>query len=178
MIVDEAHSSGVVGEKLLGIFELYKIEPQSHHVKMGTLGKAYGSYGAYILASSHIISFLVNRGKPIIYSTAPSVIDTALALVNIEKVAKKSNQYYKKIKARQEIIKKELNIESNSLILAVPMPSNHSTLNAQKELIEKGFLIGAIRQPTVREPILRIIPRLGSSKQNLFNLCQNVKITL
>jgi len=91
LIVDEAHSSGVVGEKLLGIFELYGITPHERHIKMGTLGKAYGSYGAYILASSHIISFLVNRGKPIIYSTAPSVIGTALALVNVEYVAKNSH---------------------------------------------------------------------------------------
>lgn len=178
MIVDEAHSSGVVGEKLLGIFELYKIEPQAHHVKMGTLGKAYGSYGAYILASSHILSFLVNRGKPIIYSTAPSVIDTALALVNIEYVAKNSEKFYKKIQQRQQIIKNELNININSLILAIPMPSNESTLNVQKVLMNQQFLVGAIRQPTVREPILRVIPRIGSSKQNLFNLCQNVKITI
>jgi 8-amino-7-oxononanoate synthase len=66
----------------------------------------------------------------------------------------------------------------SSLILAVQMPSNSSTLIMQKNLIEKGFLIGAIRQPTVKKPILRIIPRIGSSKQNLLNLCQNVKITL
>jgi len=178
MIVDEAHSSGVVGKTLLGIFELYNIEPQENHIKMGTLGKAYGSYGAYILASSHILSFLVNRGKPIIYSTAPSVIDTALALVNIEFVARKSEKFYKKIQKRHQIIKNELNIEMSSLILAVPMPSNASTLNMQKTLIDKGFLIGAIRQPTVNEPILRIIPRIGSSKQNLLNLCQNVKITI
>jgi 8-amino-7-oxononanoate synthase len=178
IIVDEAHSSGVVGKNLLGIFELYEIEPHERHIKMGTLGKAYGSYGAYILASSHILSFLVNRGKPIIYSTAPSVIDTALALVNIEYVANNSQKFYKKIEKRHEVIKKILNIEMNSLILTVQMPSNSSTLTMQKKLIKKGFLIGAIRQPTVREPILRIIPRIGSSKQHLLNLCQNVKITL
>ena len=45
---------------------------------MGTLGKAYGSYGAYILASKHIITFLENRAKPIIYSTAPSLFDISL----------------------------------------------------------------------------------------------------
>jgi len=178
MIVDEAHSSGVIGETLLGIFEYYDITPQPNHIKMGTLGKAYGSYGAYILASSHIISFLVNRGKPIIYSTAPSVIDTALALVNIEYVAQNSQIYYQKIKKRHTIIQEKLNVTINSLILALPMPSNESTILMQQHLIEKGFLIGAIRQPTVAEPILRVIPRVGSSKQNLLNLCENVKITL
>ena len=178
LIVDEAHSSGVIGKNLLGIFEYYNITPHERHIKMGTLGKAYGSYGAYILASSHILSFMVNRGKPIIYSTAPSVIDTALALVNIEYVADNSKKFYKKIKKRHKIIEEELDIKSDSLILALRMPSNESTIQKQKELIEQGFLIGAIRQPTVNQPILRIIPRVGSSKQNLLKLCQNVKITL
>jgi len=175
MIVDEAHSSGVIGEHLLGIFEYYNITPHERHIKMGTLGKAYGSYGAYILASSHILSFLVNRGKPIIYSTAPSVIDTALALVNIEHVAKHSKKYWKRIEKRHDIIQKELNIEIKSLILPLEMPLNKATMVKQKELIEKSFLVGAIRQPTVSKPILRIIPRLGSSKKQLLTLCQNLK---
>jgi len=175
MIVDEAHSSGVIGEHLLGIFEYYNITPHERHIKMGTLGKAYGSYGAYILASSHIISFLVNRGKPIIYSTAPSVIDTALALVNIEHVAQHSKKYIKRIKKRHDIIKRELDIEMKSLILPLEMPSNEATIVKQKELIEKNFLVGAIRQPTVNIPILRIIPRLGSSKKQLLTLSKNLK---
>jgi len=174
MIVDEAHSSGVIGEHLLGIFEYYNITPHKRHIKMGTLGKAYGSYGAYILASSHIVSFLVNRGKPIIYSTAPSVIDTALALVNIEHVAEHSKKYRKRIQKRHDIIKKELDIEMKSLILPLEMSSNEDTMVKQKELIEKKLLVGAIRQPTVYKPILRIIPRLGSSKKQLLTLCQNL----
>ncbi len=175
LIVDEAHSSGVVGENLLGIFEHYNIRPHERHIKMGTLGKAYGSYGAYILASSTIISFLVNRGKPIIYSTAPSVIDTALALVNIEHVAKNSQKYFKKIQARYSIIEKSLGLKKASLILAIEMPSNAQTIEMQEQLINEGFLVGAIRQPTVEKPILRIIPRLGSSKKNLEKLFQNLK---
>ena len=174
MIVDEAHSSGVIGEHLLGIFEYYDITPHERHIKMGTLGKAYGSYGAYILGSSHILSFLVNRGKPIIYSTAPSVIDTTLALVNIEHVAEHSKKYRKRIQKRHNIIKKELDIEMKSLILPLEMPSNEATMVKQKELIAKKILVGAIRQPTVNKPILRIIPRLGSSKKQLLTLCQNL----
>ncbi|NEW59844.1 pyridoxal phosphate-dependent aminotransferase family protein [Sulfurovum sp. bin170] len=170
LIVDEAHSSGVLGENLLGIFEYYDIEPQSNHIKMGTLGKAYGSYGAYILASSEIISFLENRGKPIIYATAPSVFDTALALINIIKVSNSSQKYYKAIKERQAIIKEASGVELKSLIFALPVPENAQTIRLQEALMTKGFLVGAIRQPTVTEPILRIIPRLGSSKKSLKSL--------
>ena len=174
LIVDEAHSSGVIGKNLLGIFEYYEIEPHERHIKMGTLGKAYGSYGAYILASSHIISFLVNRGKPIIYSTAPSVIDTALALVNIDYVATHSKKFQEEIQSRQEIVKNTIGITMQSLILPIPMLDNTITLNYQKELEEKGYLVGAIRQPTVKEPILRIIPRLGSNISSLKEMLNEV----
>jgi 8-amino-7-oxononanoate synthase len=154
----------------LGIFEYYDIIPQSNHIKMGTLGKAYGSYGAYILASSTVISFLENRGKPIIYATAPSVFDTALALTNIIEVANSSKKYFKKIKERQNIIKESSGVDLKSLIFALPVPDNAQTLRLQEALMTKGFLVGAIRQPTVKKPILRIIPRLGSSKKALKSL--------
>jgi len=174
LIVDEAHSSGVIGEKLLGIFEYYDIKPHERHIKMGTLGKAYGSYGAYILASSHIVSFLVNRGKPIIYSTAPSVIDTALALINIEHVAKHSQKLQEEIKARQQTVEKIMGIPIHSLIVPLPMLDNAITLSYQKKLEASGYLVGAIRQPTVKEPILRIIPRIGSSLKHLTAMLNEV----
>jgi len=157
MIVDEAHSSGVVGKKLLGIFEYYNITINERHIKMGTLGKAYGSYGAYILASSHIISFLVNRGKPIIYSTAPSVFDTALALVNLKHIQKHSSKYRKKIDKRLAIASRMLELNCESLIVPIGMPDNLSTQDMQQELIEYGYLVGAIRKPTVSKPMMRLI---------------------
>ena len=89
MIVDEAHSSGTVGANLLGVFDYYNIKPSPFHIKMGTLGKAYGSYGAYILGSRKIISFLHNRAKSLIYTTAPSLFDIALASTNFNYIMKK-----------------------------------------------------------------------------------------
>ena len=79
VILDEAHSSGVIGENLMGILDFYEITPTPQMIKMGTLGKAYGSFGAYVLSSAHISDYLVNRAKNVIYATAPSLYDTALA---------------------------------------------------------------------------------------------------
>jgi 8-amino-7-oxononanoate synthase len=169
MIVDEAHSSGVLGKKLLGIFEHYDIAINERHIKMGTLGKAYGSYGAYILASSHIISFLVNRGKPIIYSTAPSVFDTALALVNLEYIQKHAKKYRKKIDKRQAIASHMLEKNCESLIVPIEMPDNLSTQSMQQELIEYGYLVGAIRQPTVDKPIMRLILNVGVGMKKIIH---------
>jgi len=170
LIVDEAHSSGVIGESLLGVFEHHNITPQSNHIKMGTLGKAYGSYGAYILATDEIISFLENRGKPIIYSTAPSLFDTALALVNIEKIANNPKKFTTKIKKRQAVVASMTGITLESLILPIPVPDNAMTQRLRDALMVKGYLVGAIRQPTVPKPILRIIPRLGVSTTALKSL--------
>jgi len=169
MIVDEAHSSGVLGKNLLGIFEHYDITINERHIKMGTLGKAYGSYGAYILASSHIISFLVNRGKPIIYSTAPSVFDTALALVNLEHIQKHAKKYRKKIDKRQAIASHMLEKTCESLIVSIEMPDNLSTQSMQQELIEYGYLVGAIRQPTVDKPIMRLILNVGVGMKKIIH---------
>jgi 8-amino-7-oxononanoate synthase len=169
MIVDEAHSSGVLGKNLLGIFEHYEIAIDERHIKMGTLGKAYGSYGAYILASSHIISFLVNRGKPIIYSTAPSVFDTALALVNLKDIQKHAKKYRKNIDKRQAMASHMLNQTCESLIVPIEMPDNLSTQTMQQELIEYGYLVGAIRQPTVQKPIMRLIPNIGVKMKNIIH---------
>ena len=167
MIVDEAHSAGVLGTNLLGIFEYYGISINERHIKMGTLGKAYGSYGAYILASSHIISFLVNRAKPIIYSTAPSVFDTALALVNMEYIRKKAEKLRTEILTRQMMVRRELGSHCESLIVPIEMPSNEHALFVQKGLMAQGYLIGAIRQPTVDKPIVRVILNLNVSIKKL-----------
>ena len=169
MIVDEAHSAGVLGENLLGIFEHYHLKINERHIKMGTLGKAYGSYGAYILASSHIVSFLVNRAKPIIYSTAPSVFDTALAWVNLKHIQKHVKRYRKKIQTRQNIVQNMLGIECESLIVPLLMPHNQATILMQKELMGYGYLVGAIRQPTVSHPIMRLILNVDVKKKSLIH---------
>ncbi len=176
MIVDEAHSSGVVGESLLGVFDLYDITPKPWHIKMGTLGKAYGSYGAYILASESIITFLENRSKPIIYSTAPSIFDIALALENLRYIQKHSKKLKQKLKKRRDIVYKYLGINMSSQILPFYISSNSKALELQRVLKEYGYLVGAIRQPTVKEPILRIIPRLGTSKKDLKSMLKSLRV--
>ena len=163
LIVDEAHSAGVLGENLLGVFEHFNIEVKPNHIKMGTLGKAYGSYGAYILASKHIVEYLVNRAKPIIYSTAPSIFDTLLAHTSLDWIQKNSSQLQIEIKKRQKLVQDILDIQMQSLILRVDIDTISKLMQKKDELKELGFAIGAIRPPTVKKPMLRIIARLGDN---------------
>jgi len=175
LIVDEAHSCGTLGENLLGIFDYYNIKPQNNHIKMGTLGKAYGSYGAYVLASKTIINFLQNRAKPIIYSTALSLFDTALAYENLKYIQKNKEKLSKKIKQKLTIIKSYLGISSKSLIIPILVNDNKKVVQIQNSLKEKGFLVGAIRQPTVQSAIIRLIAKIDISNNDLIQVCKLIK---
>jgi len=161
LIVDEAHSSGVIGEHLGGIFDYYKINNQPNFIKMGTLGKAYGSYGAYICASSHIISFLENKAKALIYTTAPSLFDIALGYESLLYIEQNTKSIYTKIKEKQAIVKSLFNKDIKGLIVPILIKDNQKALDIQKRLYNKKIDIGAIRQPTVKEAIIRLIARIN-----------------
>jgi len=175
LIVDEAHSSGVIGENLLGWYDYHKIKIEPNHIKMGTLGKAYGSYGAYILASKHIISFLENRAKAIIYTTAPSIFDTAYGYVAFSYIIKHKERLKNKINKRIAIVKKILELQTQSLILPIEINDNKKVIEIQKQIKESGFHIGAIRQPTVKKAILRIILKLDVTQKELSKLMRILK---
>lgn len=166
LIADEAHSSGVIGDNLLGIYDYYNLKPSKYDIKMGTLGKAYGSYGAYILASQEIISFLENRAKPIIYSTALSLFDVAYANFALLKIIKNKNNIKYQISKRQQIFKKIFAYARDGLVFPIDIKDNKKVIQIQEQLLSKGYLVGAIRQPTVDSAILRIIARINiPSKQ-------------
>jgi len=174
LIVDEAHSSGIIGDKLMGVFDFYRISIKPNYIKMGTLGKAYGSFGAFILASAHIVEYLVNRAKPIIYATSLSLYDTLLAHKALSYMLENRESIKTEIKHRQEIIYEELGIKIDSLIVPIPINDNKKVIEIRDELKNIGYAIGAIRQPTVEQAIIRLIPRLGHSCEQLRELCINL----
>lgn len=175
LIVDEAHSSGTIGENLLGYFDHHHIPICPNFIKMGTLSKAYGSYGAYILADSEIIDFLCNRAKSIIYTTALSIFDTALALINLRYIQEHKMMLKNKISNIRSIAEKILNVCLQSQILIVKYKNTKSLQQAHKELQKNGFLVGAIRKPTVEQPILRITLRTKNSAKQTKKLCKIIK---
>ncbi len=161
MIVDEAHSSGVLGDDFLGVFSYHDITPKPNHIKMGTLGKAMGSYGAYILASSEIIAFLQNRAKAIVYATAPSLFDIALAHEALLQIEAKLPEFHQKRAARVALAKEIFDSEIEGLILKIEVGDVQKVMALKTFAKEEGFLIGAIRPPTVKSAILRVILRLN-----------------
>ena len=178
LIVDEAHSSGVVGEKLLGVFDYYNIQPTPQHIKMGTLGKAYGSFGAYILASNHIISYLENRAKPLIYATALSLYDTLLAHNALRFIQKNTATIQQKIQKRHQLLDEILGLKVDGLIVPIIIGNDTKVMHIKEELLKENFFIGAIRRPTVDRAILRVILRILESEETTKLLLQKIKTYL
>ena len=173
IILDEAHSSGVIGKNLMGILDYYDIKPTSNMIKMGTLGKAYGSFGAYVLSSQHISDYLINRAKNVIYATAPSLYDTALAHHALEYIQTNAQQLTEAITARQRIVREVLGIVVDGLIVPIEIGDNLRVMEMQKSLKEElGILVGAIRQPTVDRAIIRLIARLDITEETLIRVCE------
>ncbi|HIP14231.1 MAG TPA: aminotransferase class I/II-fold pyridoxal phosphate-dependent enzyme [Sulfurimonas autotrophica] len=172
LIVDEAHSSGVIGKNLLGVFDHYNIPIKENYIKMGTLGKAYGSFGAFILSSTHIADYLLNRAKPIIYATALSLYDTLLAHNGFNYILQNKEVLKKEIAQRQAIVQEELHVNIQGLIVPVCIGDNQKVIDIKEKLITCNYSVGAIRQPTVTSPIIRLIARVGESKDALRDVCR------
>lgn len=175
LMVDEAHSSGVIGKKLMGLFDYYDITIKPNHIKMGTLGKAYGSFGGYILASEHIIDYLLNRAKPLIYATAPSLFDTLLAHESLKYIWNHTAVLKEQIAVRQSVVEEVLGIKVEGLIVPILIDDNKKVLEIKERLREHGFDVGGIRPPTVERAIIRLIARLGVSTSKLKEACELIK---
>jgi len=176
LIVDEAHSSGVVGDNLMGVFDLYNIKIKSNHIKMGTLGKAYGSFGAFILASEHIVEYLINRAKPIVYATSLSLYDTLLAHNALKFLLQNRVLLKEQIELRQQIIFEELSIKVDGLIVPILIDDNVRVIEIRDKLYGDGYSVGGIRQPTVPKAIIRVIARLGQTEDELRDLCKAINL--
>jgi len=125
---------------------------------MGTLGKALGSYGAYVLADAEVTDYVRNRAKSLIYATAPSLFDTALAEASLHYILEHAESLGAAIERRRTRVQELLGVRMDGLIAAVPVGDNRKVMDIQQTLLEKEkVLVGAIRQPTVPSAIVRLI---------------------
>lgn len=173
LIVDEAHSSGVLGENLKGYFDYHNLPIQDYYIKMGTLSKAYGSYGAFVLAEKNITDFLFTKAKTSIYTTAPSLFDVALAHCNLQYVQNHTQTIKQKLQAQKNAISPILHTQSQLGI--IPFNSQERMLEIAKVLKQNNFLVGSIRKPTSQTPRLRISLNIKNSKTQTQKLCKILK---
>ncbi len=152
-MVDEAHATGVVGAKGRGTAEHFNVEDKID-VIMGTLSKALGSLGGFVVGESALIEFLKNKARSFIYTTAlpPGVcMASIVALEIVQTDVSYRKQYLDKVAAlKKELQKLQFDLMgTESHIIPVLIQDPFKTMEISKYLYEKGILIPAIRIPTV-----------------------------
>lgn len=167
LMVDEAHATGVLGERGSGATEHFGVEERVP-VVMGTLSKAVGSLGGYIAGSRELIDFIRNRVRSYIFDTslpAPSLAASLKSIEIIETGNERREHLWNiidKFKSGLEEMGYDV-IPSNSAIIPILTGDPEPTLEIAAKLREEGIFTPAVRPPSVAPGKCRVRSSLMSS---------------
>jgi 8-amino-7-oxononanoate synthase len=166
--VDDAHATGVLGDRGSGSVEHFGVEGRID-VVMGTLGKALGTAGAFIAGSNTLVRFLLNRARSFVFTTASPPAITA-ATIEAIRIAQDEPWRRKKLRANAQRLRSALtdvvpeycsDSSFSPHILPVIVGSATRAVQVGAELQNRGFIVGAVRPPTVPQGTSRL--RIASS---------------
>jgi 8-amino-7-oxononanoate synthase len=155
LVVDDAHGIGVLGPTGRGLVEHFELGTADVPVLVGTLGKAFGSFGAFIAGNSDVIELLLQKARTYIYTTAlpqPVAAATRKALQIVQQEPWRRERVLA-LAARFRAAARQLDLHltpSESPIQPVILGAADAAVRAQNELLDAGFLVAAIRPPTCR----------------------------
>jgi len=158
LVIDDAHGTGTVGESGKGLTAKDGAAGHPRLIEVGTFGKAFGSYGAFILGTHELIEGLRQRQRTMIYSTALPVAmiaaaETALVLIQrgVQLKALQYNlDYFKQAASGLDFM------SSDTPIQPLIIGDDLKALNITEKLADAGFFVPAIRPPTVPEGTARL----------------------
>jgi 8-amino-7-oxononanoate synthase len=153
LLTDDAHGLGVVGKGRGSTFANGAAEVP---LQMGTLSKAIGAYGGYLCASQAVIDLMTTRARTFIYSTGlpPPVVAAAIAAI---KLIESERAYVAEPLRKARNFARALNLpEPQSAIVPVILGDTDTALAAAQSLEDDGFLVVAIRPPTVPQGTARL----------------------
>ena len=176
VMVDEAHGTGVFGEKGSGVVEHFNLSKKINIV-MGTLSKAVGSMGGYVSGDAGLIDFLRNKARSFMYTTALPPAVCAASIAGIELIQKDHSlrtSLWHNVRYLNEKLKL-LNfnvISSERPIIPILIGDPKKAVNVSKFLHKEGILIPAIRPPTVpaRSSRLRMTVMSTHTKEDMERL--------
>ncbi len=159
LLLDEAHAVGVRGRNGRGLaFERGLSERIDLH--MGTLSKALGGSGGYVCGRRRSIEFLLNKARSFIYSTAPGPAAAATSSAALDfLLSEDGEERRQKLAANLAQFAEDCSAFSAappSAIIPVILGTSQAALSASEALLDAGFLIPAIRFPTVAKNAARL----------------------
>ena len=179
LLLDEAHSIGVIGKNGRGLADVLKLQADID-IHMGTLSKALGCSGGYIAGKRTLIDLLINRARSFIYSTAPPPATAATATAAIEWLTTAAGEQrrealWKNLARLGDAIPRNLLGEKRiqSAIIPIILGDSARALDAAECLLEAGFIVPAIRFPTVAKDAarLRITVTASHTAEQITALC-------
>lgn len=180
LLVDEAHATGVFGTNGRGAAEHLQVE-DGITARVGTLSKALGCSGGFISGSRELIDYVINRGRPYIYSTAPPAAIAAAAAAALEIVVAEP-QRRRELLARAASLRKRLTEagwsigRSASQIIPIAAGAPQRAVELSSRLRRRGLFVPAIRPPTVPEgeSCLRVSLTWGHSPEHVAALVESL----
>jgi 7-keto-8-aminopelargonate synthetase-like enzyme len=159
VMTDEAHGSGVVGPNGAGLVEELGLQSRVT-VQMGTLGKAFGTFGAFVTGSDALIDFLINHARTFIYTTAlppPVVAAAAAALTLVQNEPERRESLRRNAQRLHDgLTRLGYRVPVCGHILPVMVGDAQNTMRISDSLLEHGVFAYGIRPPTVPEGTARI----------------------
>jgi 8-amino-7-oxononanoate synthase len=154
MYVDDAHGTGVLGAHGRGTTEHFGVEG-SVEIMMGTLGKAFGVAGAYVAGSRPLIDYLTNRARGFVFTTGspPALAAAATTALRIARAEPERRDRVRTVARRLRAGLASLGHECpghpDGHIIPVAIGEAGETVRVGATLAARGFLVGAVRPPTV-----------------------------
>ena len=165
LLLDEAHAVGVIGANGRGLAAEENLT-RAVDVHMGTLSKALGVSGGYICGSHSLIEWLVNRARSFIFSTAPPPACAAAAMAAVEFLRSKAGEQRRLLLwDRIELLREAYPEISPPIVMPLPNGSaihllqvgdEQASVDLSRSLQVEGFLVPAIRYPTVAKGAARL----------------------
>ncbi|RMH82117.1 8-amino-7-oxononanoate synthase [Pseudomonas sp. AOB-7] len=154
VMVDDAHGFGPLGATGGGIVEHFGLGPDDVQVLVGTLGKAFGTAGAFVAGSEELIETLIQFARPYIYTTSqpPAVACATLKSLELLRSEGWRREHLNQLIARFRAGAAEIGLslmDSPTPIQPILVGDSARALKLSALLKERGLLVGAIRPPTV-----------------------------
>jgi 8-amino-7-oxononanoate synthase len=147
LMSDDAHGLGVVGGGRGSSFAGNSRIPIP--LQMGTLSKAVGAYGGYLCASAPVIELMRNRARTLIYSTGLPPAIVAAAIAALEVIEREPGYAALPVQKAKGFTQQTGLPDAQSPIVPVIVGGERAALDASRMLADEGFLVAAIRPPTV-----------------------------
>ncbi len=168
LMVDDAHGLGVLGETGGGCTSHFGLSEREVPVLMGTLGKALGTFGAFVAGSEVLIETLIQQARPYVYTTAtpPALAEATLVSLQIAREESWRRERLQKLitRFREQVSGFGLTLmASETPIQPIVAGSTGRALAWSRHLEAQGILVSAIRPPTVPEGSARLRITLSAS---------------